>query len=426
MPTDADLSTRPTFPAYSPFSPEQVNDPFAVFARARREAPIFYSPDLDMWVLTKYEDVRYVYENPETFSSSSVLSPRTGMPASIAAEFEGWSLPMAKQVVMSDPPQHTRLKRLMMKAFTPGRVAQFEPWIRETVYGLIDKFEDAGSGDLVQLFTSFVPTDVIGRILGVPTQDSRKFRKWVGDINLLAGTWDVSEEEQVGAWRGIRQFEEYAQNLVTERRKAPREDVLSYLIEATSEDGSPSLTNEEVVQNVLNLAGAGSDTSGNLIALTVYMLLQRPERWQEVAKNHSLIAGALEESMRYACVVRGLVRRTTRPVEIGGMTIPQGNCVYIALASANRDEDVFPDPDVYDMNRAGVRNHLGFGVGAHTCLGVSLARLECKTAIAALVERLPGLALADENIRLELKKNIMAPGIKALPVKWSPGPLRVA
>jgi cytochrome P450 len=418
MTRNADRTTRPTFPAYSPFLPEQLLDPHPVYAEARRQAPVFYSPELEMWVLTKYQDVRFVYERPEIFSNSAVLSPRAGLPSAIAEEFAGWTLPMEHQVVMSDPPQHTRLKRLMMKAFTPGRVSQFEPWVRQIVDGLIDVFEPARSANLVEVFTSKVPTDVIGRILGVPTQDSRKFRAWVGNIVLLAGTWDVSEEEQIGAWRGIRQFDEYARQLVAERRLHRREDVVSYLIEATTEDGTPALSDEEVVHSVINIAGAGADTTGNLIALTLYLLLQRPERWEAVRNDHGLIGGAIEESMRYASVVRGLVRRTTQPVDIRGITIPAGEFVYIALTSANRDEDQFQNVDVYDMRRAGVRNHMGFGLGAHSCAGASLARLEVKTAILALLERLPQLALSDARARLDFKKNNMIPGIKSVQVEW--------
>jgi cytochrome P450 len=418
MTHNADPTTRPTCPAYSPFSPEQLLDPHPVYAEARRQTPVFYSPQLEMWVLTKYQDVRFVYEHPEIFSSSAVLSPRAGLPSAIAKEFVGWTLPMEHQVVMSDPPQHTRLKRLMMKAFTPGRVSQFEPWVRQIVDGLIDAFEPARSANLVEVFTSKVPTDVIGRILGVPTQDSRKFRGWVGAIVLLAGTWDVSEEEQIGAWRGIRQFDEYARQLVAERRLHRQEDVVSYLIEGTTEDGTPALSDEEVVHNVINIAGAGADTTGNLIALTLYLLLQRPERWEAVRDDHGLIGGAIEESMRYASVVRGLVRRTTQSVDIRGITIPAGEFVYIALTSANRDEDQFQNVDVYDMRRAGVRNHMGFGLGAHSCAGASLARLEVKTAILALLERIPQLALSDTRAGLDFKKNNMIPGIKSVQVAW--------
>jgi len=407
-----------TFSGYAPFSPEQLANPFPVYARARREAPVFYSPELGSWVLTKYQDVRFVYEHPEIFSNVDVLSSRSGMPAAITAEFPGWIPPFAKQVVLSDPPQHTRLKRLMMKVFTPGRVAQFEPWIGEIVQGLIESFESAGQADLVSTFTALVPTDVIGKILGVPTEDSRQFRDWVGDIVTLAGTWDLTEQEQIQAWRGIRQFDDYVKQLVAERRRDRREDVVSYLIEAKSDDGSPALSDEEVVHNVLNIAAAGADTTGNLIALTVYLLLAQPERWQAVQRNRALIANAVEETLRYQSVVRGLIRRTMRPVEFRGIEIPAGELVYIALVSANCDEEVFADADVYDMNRPGVRNHMGFGMGAHTCLGASLARLESKVATAGLLDRLPKLALAAGQNGLDFKKSNLIPGIRSLHVTW--------
>jgi cytochrome P450 len=406
------------FSGYAPFSPEQLADPFPIYARARLEAPVFYSEELGSWVLTKYQDVRFVYEHPEIFSNVDVLSSRSGMPAAIVAEFPGWIPPFAKQVVMTDPPQHTRLKRLMMKVFTPGRVAQFEPWIREIVQGLIGSFAAAGRADLVTAFTALVPTDVIGRVLGVPTGDSRQFRGWVGDIVTLAGTWDLTEQEQIQAWRGIRQFDDYVKNLVAERRRHRREDVVSYLIEAKSDDGSPALSDEEVVHNVLNIAAAGADTTGNLIALTIYLLLVQPERWHAVQGNRALIGNAVEETMRYQSVVRGLIRRTMRPIELRGVEIPTGELVYIALVAANCDEEVFAQPNVYDMNRPGVRNHMGFGMGAHTCLGASLARLECKVALAGLLDSLPKLTLAAGQGRLDFKKSNLIPGIRSLHATW--------
>jgi cytochrome P450 len=406
------------FSGYAPFSPEQLADPFPIYASARREAPIFYSPELGSWVLTKHQDVRFVYEHPEIFSNVDVLSSRSGMPAAIVEEFPGWIPPFAKQVVMCDPPEHTRLKRLMMKSFTPGRVAQFEPWIREIVQRLISSFEAAGKADLVSSFTALVPTDIIGRILGVPTEDSRQFRGWVGDIVTLAGTWDLTEQEQIHAWRGIRQFDDYVQRLVAERRQHRREDVVSYLIDAKSDDGSPALSDEEVVHSVLNIAGAGADTTGNLIALTTYLLLVQPDRWHAVQGNHALIGNAVEETLRYQSVVRGLIRRTMGPIELRGIKIPKGELVYIALVSANCDEEVFAEPNVYDMNRLGVRNHMGFGMGAHTCLGASLARLECKVAIAGLLDSLPRLALAAGQSRLDFKKSNLIPGIRSLHATW--------
>lgn len=417
----SDGSTRAVkieFPDYRPFSSEQLADPHAAFARARKEAPVFYSSELRMWILTKYQDVRYVYEHPEIFSSSAVLASRSGIPDVVAKEFGGWTPHMDKQVVMSDPPLHTRLKRLMMKAFTPARVAQFEPWIHQIANCLIDAFHDDGSADLVENYSALIPTEVIGRVLGAPSADSRKFRKWVGAINLLVGTWDVSEEEQINAWRAIREFEEYSHQLVAERRSNPQQDVVSYLIEATSEDGSPALSDEEVVQNVSNIAGAGADTTGNLIASTVYLLLREPSRRLAVERDPSLIAPAIEESLRFASVVRGLVRRVTRSIEIRGVKIHEGELVYIALISANRDDEMFANPHSFEIGRSGVRNHLGLGMGAHTCLGASLARLEARIAIETLFKRLPGLRLASGQTSLQFKKNNFIPGIKELHAKW--------
>jgi cytochrome P450 len=371
-----------------------------------------------MWVVTRYDDVSFIYANPGIFSSASVLSPRTDIPTSIVAEFGGWSPPIAQMLVMTDAPQHTRLRQLMMKAFTPARVSQFEPWIVNIENALMDGFIEGKKGDFVGLFTSRVPTDAIGRILGVPSEDARMFATWVGDLNNLAGTFDLDEQTMIACWRGVRDFENYAMQLIADRRKAPREDVVSYFIDAKSEDGSPALSDTELLHNVLNVAAAGSETSGVLLAVMIYLLLIHPDQWDEIKRNSALIPGAIEESLRFGGVVRGLIRRTTQDVTLGGQQIREGDFVYFSLASANRDHSVFLDGDTFNIYRQNARRHLGLGGGIHNCLGASLARLEAKIGIKCLIERMPNLALAEDHKGLEYRANIMIPPIKSLEVTW--------
>ena len=410
--------TRPHFPAYSPFSPDQVNDPFPALAKARRECPVFYSDELKMWVVTRYEDVNFIYANPSTFSNSSVLTPRTDMPPSIVAEFGGWAPPISKMLVMTDAPQHTRLRQLMAKAFTPARVSLFKPWILQIENSLIDGFLEKKHGDLVELFTSLVPTDVIARILGIPTEDARMFAKWVGDLNNLAGTFNADEKSLIACWRGVREFEQYVMKLVASRRKEPREDVVSYFIEAKSEDGSPAMSDIEVLHNVANVAAAGSETSGVLLAVTIYQLLRHPNQWQDLKSNPGLIPGAIEESLRFGGVVRGLIRRTTQDTQVGGQQILEGEFVYFSLASANRDETVFVDGETFNIRRPNARRHFGLGGGIHNCLGASLARLETTIGIQCLIDRMPNLALAKDHEDLQYRANIMIPPVHSLEVTW--------
>ncbi|AEG50952.1 Linalool 8-monooxygenase [Sphingobium chlorophenolicum L-1] len=411
------MDRQPTFGKYSPFSPDQVDNPFPVLAEARATAPVFFSEELGMWVVTRYADVRYIYENPEIFSSSAVLSSRTDLPEAIVAEFGDWRPPLDKEVVMTDPPRHTRLKRLMMRAFTPGRILKFEPWIREIAEGLLDGLEGVDECDIVERYTAPLPPLIIGRLMGVPAEDALKFGKWVGNIVVLAGTWQLSEEETIYCWRGIREFEEYVQGLIAERRKNLGEDVVSYLIDAKGDEGEAALDDEELVHNVCNIAGAGADTTGQWLATTLYCLLSGDREWDRVANNRALVPAALEESLRYRGVVRSLVRKVNQDVTLGTVQIPAGDFVLFNLASANRDGAAISDPDTFDIDRKNVRGHIAFGHGAHTCLGASLARLEAKVAIESLMNRFPNLQLASGQGDLKYQDNLMIPGVKSLRVK---------
>ncbi|WP_176598948.1 MULTISPECIES: cytochrome P450 [Sphingobium] len=411
------MHRQPTFEKYSPFSADQIDDPFPILAEARENAPVFFSEELGMWVVTRYADVRNIYENPEIFSNSAVLTSRTELPATIVAEFGDWRPPLDKEVVMTDPPDHTRLKRLMMKAFTPGRILKFEPWIREIVEDLLDGLDGVEECDIIERFTAALPPLVIGRLMGVPAEDALKFGKWVGNIVVLAGTWQLSEEETISCWRGIREFEDYVRGLVALRRNNLGEDVVSYLIEAKGDEGEAALDDQELLHNVFNIAGAGADTTGQWLTVTLYCLLSGDREWDRVAQNRALIPAALEESLRYRGVVRSLVRKVTREVTLGGIDIPAGDFVLFNLTSANRDGAVISDPDKFLIDRKNVRGHIGFGHGAHTCLGASLARLEAKVALECLMDRFPNLQLAPGQSDLKYQNNLMIPGVKSLNVK---------
>ncbi len=236
---------KPRLSGYSPFTEEQLADPYPMYRRARQEAPVFYSEELGSWVLTRYRDVQFVYEHPEIFSSSEVIRPRSPMPASLARELAGWTPPFAHQVVMTDPPKHTRLKRLMMKAFTPGRVSKFESWIRDIVTGLLGEFESEKQVDLVSVYTSLVPTDVIGKVLGVGTPRFAPLPPMGGGHRLARRTGRC---ERRGADHRMAQHPRVRRILPAPgggAPSAPPRGVISYLIEATTDDGAPALSDEE-------------------------------------------------------------------------------------------------------------------------------------------------------------------------------------
>lgn len=409
---------RPEFPAFKPFSPEQVIDPYPVFARARKEQPVFFAPELDCYIVTRYEDVNLINGDPITFSNSSLLSPRAERPADVVRDFGYRELPLKHQLVMSDPPVHTRLKKLMMPAFLPRKVAAREAYARTYTNQLIDLIESAGSADMVNHYAQKIPPAVIGNIVGVPEGDAQQFKHWVDDMFIITGEWDVPADKLSAAWRGVFAFEDYIQALINERRRKPQDDLTSDFILATTDDGSPALSDIELLHNVVNVAAAGADTTGALIAQMIHSLLTHPDQLALVRRDRSLVPKAVEETLRYRGPIRGLMRRTMAEVELCGVPIPKDAFVFISHASANRDEAVFANPDIFDVQRPGGSRQIGFGSRVHSCLGANLARMEARVALETLLDRLPNLQLIDPDKPAPYSTNLMLPIIKELPCKW--------
>jgi cytochrome P450 len=416
--SQAELQGRPTLEEFKPFSPEQLADPYPLLARARAEQPVFYAPDFDIWVVTRYDDVNRIYGEPLLYSSASVLSPRMDKPDEIQREFGDRELALKHQLVMTDPPRHSRLKKLMTPAFMPRRIMEREPWIRQLTNRLVDQFEALGSTNLVRSYAAIIPTAVVGKVIGAPEDDARHFAGWVEDIFTLTGAWDASEERRVAAWRGVFAFEDYVRQLIADRRKHPQDDLTTDFIQAQTDDGSPAMSDIEVVHNVFNVAAAGADTTGVLIAQLTHLLLSHPDQWEAARVDPSLVQNGVDEAMRVRSPVRGLMRKTTAEVTIAGVTIPEGAFVFIHLASANHDESVFVEPDRFDIRRANAKRNLGFGSRTHACIGAGLARLEAQVAVETLIERLPSLKLVKGSEFLSYRPNLVLPSIEFLEVQW--------
>ncbi|HYR80427.1 MAG TPA: cytochrome P450 [Candidatus Dormibacteraeota bacterium] len=410
--------SRPLFEPFRPFSKEQLADPYPVLAQARAEKPVFYSEEFDLWVVTRYEDVNRIYGDPILYSNASVLEPRMARPAEIDLEFGDRQLGLHNQLVMSDPPAHTRLRKLMMPAFLPNRVREREQWIRALTNRLIDEFEVLRQADLVRAYASRIPTAVIGNVVGAPEGDARQFAGWVDDIFTLTGAWDVTDAERAKAWRGVFAFEDYIAALVADRRRNPGNDLTTDFIQAQSDDGSPAMSDTEVLWNVFNVAAAGADTTGVLIAQLIHLLLTHPDQWEILKSNRLLIPNAIDETMRVRSPVRGLMRKTTAPVTIAGVPIPARAYVFISLASASHDEKFFAQPERFDVRRSNANRQLGFGSRSHACIGAALARLEARIAIETLIDRLPQVEIVAESRTLEYKPNLMLPVIASLHAKW--------
>ncbi|WP_396909164.1 cytochrome P450 [Mycolicibacterium sp.] len=396
-------------------------DPFPVLEALREEAPVFYDAEHQAWFVTRHEDVMRIYGDLDTFSNAGIYPTRVPIPDVIAAKVGAdYRFPTDKHLNSMDEPDHTRVRRLMSKAFTARRVKEREPEIRALANGLIDGFENDGKVDLLARFTSPIPTGVVAMLLGTTQEVGLRFRGWVDDIFSLTGQLDLPEEVAIKHWNGLIECERWARDLIADHRENPREDFTSFMIEAESDDGSPSLSDDELLQQILSVLLAGSDTSSVLIAETLHRLLAVPERWQAVIDDPALIPAVIEEALRLGSPVRGLHRTVTRDVELGGVLIPAGADLYFMHKSANRDAKVFTDPNAFNPARSEIKQHVGMGAGARFCLGAPLARLEARVAVETLTTRIPDLRLAADQGELEYDINMIVPILHALNAEWTP------
>ncbi|MCY1003291.1 cytochrome P450 [Myxococcus sp. MISCRS1] len=376
---------------YRPLESPQLENPHPFLARARREAPVFFSPALGAWVVTRHADISAVVADTERFSSaeSITVGAATTPPEVVAALMDGY--PLVPSLVDNDPPAHSRFRGLVSKAFTGRRLAEKEPFIRALVDELIDSFRNEGKADLFLRFAHPLSASIIAEILGIPRADIHRFRRWSDELTtVLAAHGPI--EHQVACARGVVEFQRYLAQALEERKTAPREDLLSDIVTG-SRELTPPMSMAELVSMLMQVHFAGHETTAGLIVGAVELLLEHPEQLQALRDDPSLIAGAVEEAVRMTSPVHAMFRTALEPVELGGVPIPKGAHIRIVYASANRDEARFHEPERFDVRRPDVKKHLAFGQGLHFCIGAPLARLEARLALEALLRSLPGLRL---------------------------------
>jgi cytochrome P450 len=357
---------------YSPFDPEVIADPYPVYRQLRDHAPVYWSPQASTWVLSRYDDVAAALIDPATYSSASGIFPTPP-----GVDMTQLFLPM---LIMSDPPRHTQLRHLVSKAFTPRRIAGVEARIQTLVNNLLDQVSGAGTWDFVSGFAGPLPAIVIADMLGVPREDRDRFRTWSTTLiqsNPIRGEFGPGLDAAAALY-------EYFSTFLAERRAHPRDDLMTALVRA--EVDGEHLSEEELLGFCLLLLIAGHETTTNLLSNSAVVLAQHPESRRQLADNPALVPAAVEELLRYDSPVQGLGRTLTRQVDLHGQPMKAGDTVLLLFGSANRDDHAFPDADRFDINRRPERQ-VAFGRGIHFCLGASLARLEARIALQALLAR---------------------------------------
>jgi hypothetical protein len=357
---------------YSPFDPEVMADPYPVYRELRDHAPVYWSSQASCWVLSRYDDVCAALADPATYSSASGIFPTPP-----GVDMTDLFLPM---LIMSDPPRHTQLRHLVSKAFTPRRIAELETHIHTIVDDLLDQVPETGPWDFVSGFAGPLPAIVIADMLGVPRKDRDQFRTWSTTLiqsNPTRGEFGPGLDAAAALY-------EYFSAFLTERRAHPRDDLMTALVQA--EVDGEHLSDDELLGFCLLLLVAGHETTTNLLSNSAVILAQHPESRRQLAANPDLVPTSVEELLRYDSPVQGLARTLTRQVDLHGQRMKADDTVLLLFGSANRDDHAFPDADHFDINRRPERQ-VAFGRGIHFCLGASLARLEARVALQALLAR---------------------------------------
>lgn len=376
-----------------------------------------YNDLLGMWLVSRHDDICEVVKDPARFSSVGIMSAGTRpTPEMLAILSEGY--PVMPSAFDSDPPAHTRFRRVLSRAFSPANVAAQEARIRRITNELVDGFVADGRVEIVERFAHPLPALVIIAMTGFPPEDLGKILRWCED--WFSFIWSaLPPEAQPAVGRSIVAYQRYCAEIIAERRREPRDDLTSYLLETEVE--GEALTLPELITHVgLMFITAAHQTTTNLIGNAVHVLLSQPERLRWLREDPSRIPAVIEETLRFAPAIHGLVRTATEDVSVGGVRVSKGQKLLLLYSSPNRDETVFPDPDRFDPTRDNQR-HLGFGRGIHYCPGAGLARLEGRIALEVLIERLPGLRLVADR-PLERMVNISVQGPRSLWVEWDPAP----
>ncbi|MGW7424000.1 cytochrome P450 family protein [Streptomyces sp. NPDC054813] len=400
-----DASTTPRAPA-AVDPAELLADPYAVYARLREAGPVhrFAGTDgLPAWLVTRYEDVRQALADPRLSLDKAHAKP---------GGYRGLALPPAldANLLNMDPPDHTRVRRLVSQAFTPRRIALLREPVRRTADRLLDAVEPLGRTDLIAGYAAPLPIAVICELLGVAEEDRPDFRSWTDALVIP----DPARPER--AKEAVKALLAFFARLLARKRAEPADDLLSAMIAVRDEEDR--LSEDELMSLTFLILFAGYENTVHLIGNATLALLLNPSQLAALREDPARIGAAVEELARYDGPAPLAIRRfPTEDVTIGGVTVPAGETVLLSLAAAHRDPRRFPEPDRLDVGRDAT-GHLALGHGIHYCLGAPLARLETEVALAALLERLPGLELDVPADALRWRPSMRTRGLLGLPVRY--------
>lgn len=386
--------------------PDILANPYPTFRKLRQVAPVCHDSNGLGWIVSRYDDVSFVLSD-RRFSAERIASQATA--SSKMGQVEA---ALSRQMLFLDPPNHTRLRSLFTKAFTPRRMESLRPEVQKITKTLLDAAErQSDAFDFIHEIAVPLPVTVIVQLLGVPTSDRHQLRDWSVAFGKLINGRSLSTDESKEAHQGVLAFIEYFRALIEDRRKKPANDMLTDLIAA--EELGDRLSTEELIVNLILLLAAGHGTTTHLLGNGLLALLQNPEEWRFLIADTTIAPSAVTELLRFDGPVQATTRESLEEVQVGAVTIPRGEKVTVLLGSANRDEEHFPDPDKLNLRRSGPRL-LSFGHGIHTCLGAALARMEAQIAFSELARRFPSCGLVSLPARTQ---SVSFRGLQSLMVR---------
>jgi cytochrome P450 len=392
---------------YDPFSYELDQDPYPTYRWMRDHAPAYRNERLDFWAFTRFEDNYEALIDPVTYSSSHGTS----------LEFMDTPKPGTGLMIWMDPPRHTRYRKLVSKAFTPARIGELEPMIRRIACEYLEPLVGRPRFDAVKEFTARLPMDVISSMLGIPESD-RLMVQQRSNLMLHREPGDPLPTRE--AIEAMQQLMSYVTELIADRRRHPKQDLMTRLVEVElEEDGEHSRLSDDDIRSFFSLlATAGNETVTKLLATAFHELWKNPDQRRVLVADPSVIPNAVEETLRFDPPSQYQGRVTTREVRIHGETIPKGAKVLLINGASGRDERKFPEPDRYDVRRE-IDFHLGFGYGRHVCLGAFLARMESKIALEEFLARFPDYEIPADGVERMHSSNVR--GFSGLVIEPSRG-----
>lgn len=391
-------------------------DPFPVYRALRTASPVSWSPGHGGWLVTGYDEVTRALKDPR-FSAARSEAMFERLPAELRDATRPLQRAFKLWLLMMDPPDHTRLRGLVAKAFAPALIAGLRPRVQALIDGALDRVVGAGAMDLIADLAQPIPAVVIAELLGVDPEDHKRFKQWSDDLALM----ELGPAGFLQAQASMLAMSDYLRSVIDERRRSPRADLVSQLVAA--EEAGAMLGEDELLANCALILFAGHETTTNLIGNGILELLRHPDQLALVRDQPALIEPAIEELLRFHGPIQRVRRTTTAAVELGGQTLAAGDPVWLLVGAANRDPAVFDDPERLDVRRRPARN-LTFGLGAHFCIGAPLGRLEGAIAIATILRRLPDLRAATDAV--VWRKDLSFRGVTSLPVTFTAAAARSA